>query len=125
MQPHLTRLLWLATLIDGAIHREWLLALGRRSALGRLAHLVCELFSRLQVVGLIVDGSSFHLPLTQTNLADALGLSPVHVNRTIQELRRRGILTWQHHAVEIHDWKRLAEVAEYNPAYLSLDREPR
>src|SRR3569833_1102894 len=77
--PHLTRVLWLMTLLDGAILREWLVAMGRRSAAGQLAHLVCELYIRLGVVGLVTN-DSFTLPLTQMELADALGISAVHVN---------------------------------------------
>ena len=87
--PHLTRLLWLDTLVDGAIHREWIVAMGRRSKAAHLAHLVCELFVRLQVVKR-TNGMSFHLPLSQAELADVLGLSVVHMNRVIGALRRSG-----------------------------------
>src|SRR5918994_676064 len=104
--PHLTRLLWLSTVVDGAIHREWLAAMGRRSALGNMAHLFCELFVRLQAVGLVQD-HSFRFPVTQAELADAMGLSTVHVNRIAQELRGGGLIAWHGRTVTITDWQRL------------------
>src|SRR3569623_1311041 len=84
--PHLTRELWLMTLLDGSIHREWLVAMGRRSASQQMAHLICELYVRLGITGLVHD-DTFSFPITQTELGDALGLSAVHVNRVLQELR--------------------------------------
>ncbi|WP_095202038.1 Crp/Fnr family transcriptional regulator [Mesorhizobium carmichaelinearum] len=122
--PHLTRLLWLDTLVDGAIHREWIVAMGRRSKISHLAHLVCELFVRLQVVKHTTD-MSFHLPLSQAELADVLGLSIVHMNRVIGALRQSGVVTWSNYTVTILDWHRLQEVAEFDPTYLSMMREPR
>lgn len=122
--PHLARLLWLTTLVDGAIHREWILSMGRRQAPARLAHLVCELFTRLQAVGK-VDGMSFALPLTQAQMGDVLGVSSVHMNRTLQELRRDGMIKWQGPIVTIKDWQRLKSFAEFDAAYLSLERAPR
>ena len=121
--PHLTRLLWLDTIIDAAIHRQWLVAMGRRSGLGHLAHLVCELFTRLSAVGL-TEGQTFNLPLTQTVLSDALGLSTVHVNRLIAELRREGLVRWSNPQVEILDWPRLSQIAEFDPTYLRLHSQP-
>jgi CRP-like cAMP-binding protein len=121
---HLGRLLWLSTLIDAAIHREWLVAMGRRPALNQIAHLVCELFLRLQVVGLTQD-MSFELPLTQAELGDVLGLSTVHVNRVIKQLRADGLVTWSEQRIVIEDWTRLQEVAEFDPTFLNLDNEPR
>ena len=122
--PHLARLLWLTTLVDGAIHREWILSMGRRQAPARLAHLVCELFTRLQAVGK-VDGMSFALPLTQAQMGDVLGVSSVHMNRTLQELRRDGMIKWQGPIVTIKDWQRLKSFAEFDAGYLSLERAPR
>lgn len=122
--PHLARMLWLNTLIDGSVHREWLVAMGRRPADGRLAHLICELFVRLRVVGL-TNGFHFHLPLTQAEIADILGLSVVHVNRTLQSLRRRHLIRWDGEKLQIEDWERLVRVAEFDPGYLCLDKEPR
>lgn len=122
--PHLTRLLWLDTLVDGAIHREWIVAMGRRSKAAHLAHLVCELFVRLQVVNR-TNGMSFHLPLSQAELADVLGLSLVHMNRVIGALRKVGVINWANHIVTILNWHRIQEIAEFDPTYLSMVREPR
>ena len=120
---HLARLLWLDTIIDAAIHRQWLAAMGRRSGLGHLAHLVCELYLRLQAVGQ-AGNLAFDLPLPQTVLGDALGLSPVHVSRLITELRNEGVVQWSGGRIEILDWHQLAEIAEFDPTYLRLQREP-
>ncbi len=122
--PHLTRLLWLSTLIDGAIHREWLVAMGRLRAVTHTAHLLCELFVRLQVVGLTKD-NTFEFPVTQAELGDTLGLSTVHVNRVLQELRANKLIMWRGNMVVIEDWQRLKEFAEFDPTYLSLQDEPR
>ncbi len=122
--PHLTRLLWLDTLVDGAIHREWIVAMGRRSKVSHLAHLLCELFVRLQVVNR-TNGMSFHLPVSQAELADVLGLSVVHMNRVIGALRNLGAIAWTQHMVTILDWQQLVAIAEFDPTYLSMNREPR
>ena len=122
--PHVTRLLWLNTLIDGAIHREWVTAIGRRSAAAHMAHLICELFHRLEVVG-HTDGQSFRLPLTQAELGDTLGLSTVHVNRIVQELRGEGLITWRGERLTINDYQRLKALAEFDATYLNLQGEPR
>ena len=122
--PHLGRLLWLDTLVDAAIHREWIVAMGRRSKVSHLAHLICELFIRLQVVG-HTNGTSFNLPLSQAELADVLGLSVVHMNRVIGSLRKSAAVNWANHTVTIVDWRLLAQMAEFDPTYLSMTNEPR
>jgi CRP-like cAMP-binding protein len=122
--PHLTRLYWLTTNIDAAGHREWELSLGRRDATARLAHLFCEMHVRLELVGL-TDSMRYALPLTQLDLAECTGLTPVHVNRMLKDLREQGIVEMRRGVVEIHDWKRLVAVAEFNPAFLYLGQEPR
>ena len=122
--PHLGRLLLLNTLIDGATHREWLVAMGRRPAIAHTAHLLCELFTRLRVVGQTND-RSFNLPITQAEFGDALGLSTVHVNRVLQELRAKRLITWDDGLVTIHDWERLQHIAEFDPTYLNLQNEAR
>jgi CRP-like cAMP-binding protein len=122
--PHLARLLWLSTLIDSAIHREWLVAMGRRSAKEHMAHLFCELYLRLQLVGLTKD-NSYEMPITQAELGDTLGISTVHVNRVVQELRAEGLITWRGNRLAVDDWDRLREVAEFTPTYLSLFNERR
>lgn len=122
--PHLTRLLWLNTLLDGAIHREWLLGMGRLSAPQRTAHLLCELYARLRALGLASD-CRFGLPITQASLADAIGISTVHINRVIQELRQRGLIAWDGGTVEILNWDKMADMAEFDELYLHLVQEPR
>jgi CRP-like cAMP-binding protein len=115
--PHLTRMFWLMTNIDAAIQREWTLSLGQRDAISRMAHLLCELDVRLGVVGLS-QNNSYDFPLTQVELGESLGLTSVHVNRTLQELRRRGLLDLENRRVAIHDLEGLKAVAQFDPAYL-------
>jgi CRP-like cAMP-binding protein len=122
--PHLSRLLWLTTLIDAAIHREWLLSLGRRTALARIAHFFCEMHARLTVVEL-ADPTGFSLKITQTDLAECLGLTSVHVNRTLRELREAGLAVFRDSRVEILDPAGLQRTAEFDPDYLQLERRPR
>lgn len=122
--PHLTRLLWLLTLLDGAIHRQWLVVMGRMSAVSHIAHLICEMYLRLKVVGLAAD-YSFRFPLTQVELADTTGMSAVHVNRTLQELRGMKLLQWQSGVVRILDWEGLQNVGEFNPVFLFQEQVPR
>lgn len=118
--PHLTRMLWLSTTIDAAIQRTWLVAMGRRSSIAQMAHFVCEMFLRLQVIGRTED-LSFRLPLTQIELGDILGLSSVHVNRVLQDLRARDHLQWRDQTVTISNWDQLVHLAEFDPTYLSLE----
>ncbi len=122
--PHLTRVYWFATNLDAAIHREWELSLGRRTAISRMANLLCELHVRLGVVGL-ADDSGYELPLTQTDLAECLGLTPVHVNRTLKELREQGLVEFRGGRVTLMGLDELKRIAEFDPAYLYLDRRPR
>jgi CRP-like cAMP-binding protein len=122
--PHLARVFWLTTNMDAALHREWVLSLGRRTALSRTAHLLCELQERLAVVGL-ADETGYALNLTQTDLAECLGLTAVHVNRTLKELRERGLVEFRNRRVTIRDLPGLRRVAEFDPGYLYLDAEPR
>ncbi|MDP9415732.1 MAG: Crp/Fnr family transcriptional regulator [Pseudomonadota bacterium] len=121
---HLGRLLWLSTIVDASIHREWMLSLGRRPANSRLAHLMCELKVRLETAEL-TEGLSYELPLTQTELAEILGLTPVHINRTLKELRETGVVTIRNRMVEIADWDGLVALAEFDPFYPSLQQRPR
>jgi CRP-like cAMP-binding protein len=122
--PHLTRLYWFATNIDAAVQREWTLSLGRRSALARMAHLFCELNVRLGIVGL-AEADSYDFPLTQAELSECLGLTSVHVNRTLQELRRMKLVDLENRRVTIRDLGALKSVAEFDDAYLYLDKRPR
>ena len=109
------------TLAVRAIQREWAISLGRRDALERVAHVICELFERLSVVG-HVEGNSFAFPLTQMDLADATGLSTVHLNRTLQELRGAGMITLRDRNVTIVDHQALCNTAMFNPSYLHIER---
>ncbi len=115
--PHLTRMLWFSTLLDAAMHREWIFRLGRLGAEGRIAHLFCELYARLQMVGLASDGR-FTLPMTQPDLAEASGITGVHVNRVLRVLRERGLMTFKGGEVSITDMKGLTAIAEFEPHYL-------
>lgn len=119
--PHLARMLWFSTLLDAAIHREKILSVGRRSAIARVAHLLCELLLRLQLVGMAED-HSYKLPLTQGDLGDATGLTSIHVNRMLKQLRDQGLATFRGGEVVIHDWEALQRIAEFDPRYLFLGR---
>lgn len=115
--PEIGHLLWRDTLIDAAIFREWVVNVGRRSAYARTAHLLCELVARLRAVGLARDYAC-ELPITQVELADALGLSHVHVNRMIQELRGAGLIELGGRTLVVRDWDGLKGAGEFNPTYL-------
>jgi CRP-like cAMP-binding protein len=115
--PALARAFWRETLMQAAISQEWVVNLGRRDAFARLAHIVCELTVRLQAMGLARD-LSFAMPWTQMDVADACGISSVHANRVIQELRQLGLLEWDSKRVKIHDWDGLARLGDFNPDYL-------
>ena len=119
--PHLTRVYWLSTNVDAAISREKGLSLGQRSAISRMAHLFCELHTRLSIIGR-TDGDTFEFPLTQRELAECLGLTVVHVNRTIQELRRRMLVETANRHIRILDRQGLETLAEFDPGYLQLHR---
>jgi CRP-like cAMP-binding protein len=118
--PNLTRALWWSTLVEEAVAREWIVNVGQRNALERMAHLFCELLYRFRAVGLN-DGLSCTLPLTQVELAETLGLSSVHVNRTLQELRRKKLITLEGGTLTIQDLDALKEVSFFNADYLHLD----
>lgn len=120
--PHLTRMFWFLTNADAARHREWELSLGRRDAIAATAHLLCELHARLEVVGL-ADAGGYPLPLTQTELAECLGLTAIHVNRTLRELREQGLVEFRRARVKVLDRNGLEGVAEFKPAYLYLGHQ--
>ena len=119
--PHLARVYWFGTNLDAAIHRAWALALGSRNAAARMAHLFCEMFVRLELVGL-TRGHSYDLPLSQQELAEMLGITSVHANRTLQQLRGQDLLEFAGKLVTIHDMARLRQLAEFDDSYLYLDR---
>lgn len=119
--PNITTALWWQELVSKSIQREWVVSLGQRSAQERIAHLFCEMFLRLESVGL-TDGFTCDFPPTQTDIAEATGLTPVHVNRTIQELRRQGLVIFERQKLTIPDMLALQGVALFNPEYLHLRR---
>ncbi|MCC4300313.1 Crp/Fnr family transcriptional regulator [Aurantimonas coralicida] len=117
----ITFALWRETLIDGAITRRWVRNLGRLQARERIAHVLCELYVRLDAVGLASE--PIHLPVTQSDFADAMGLTPVSVNRAFKEFREEGVVTISRRELAIHDWSRLKHIAQFDPLYLHLPAE--
>lgn len=122
-RPGVAQALWLNDLASLAVQREWTLNVGQRSAYERLAHLLCELFARLGSIGM-TDGNACDFPLTQVDLADATGLTPVHVNRMLQELRGAGLIELQSRKLTVLDPAALQTAALFNDRYLHLNREP-
>ena len=118
-RPNLAAAFWRETLIDGAIFREWIVNVGRREGAPRMAHLLVELHARLKAIGRTRDGE-FALPITQTDLGDCLGLSVVHTNRVLQQLRKEELVTLTRSEVHILDHRRMEELAGFDPAYLHL-----
>jgi len=118
--PRVGRAMWMDTLVDGSIYREWVMNVGRRTAKQRLAHLFCEFAKRLELAGL-GDTHGYHLPMTQEQLADATGLTPVHVNRTLRTLEADGLIIRNKRSVGIPDWERLRDTSGFNELYLHLD----
>ncbi|MBA3526660.1 MAG: Crp/Fnr family transcriptional regulator [Sphingomonas sp.] len=122
--PRIERALLWGTLVDEATLREWLLNVGQRFALQRVAHLFCELCVRLSVVGLVDDAESFSLPLTQAELADTTGMTTVHINRTLQRMRKEQLIAMSHGRLTILDFERLAEISGFTQTYLHTDGPP-
>jgi CRP-like cAMP-binding protein len=120
--PRITKALWWSTLVDEAILREWIVNVGQRTAYERIAHVLCELFVRLGSVGL-TDGDTCEIPVTQAELADTVGLSTVHVNRTLQELRRNRLIDLRGKSLTILDLSALQDAAMFNANYLHLGHE--
>jgi CRP-like cAMP-binding protein len=119
--PRLADALWRDTLVDAAIFREWIVNVGARDAYSRIAHLICEIFLKLRAVGL-ARGYTFSLPITQAELADATGLSTVHVNRSVMQLRGDRLITWERGQCTIENWDGLKKAAMFDSTYLHLDR---
>jgi CRP-like cAMP-binding protein len=122
--PRVATALWWETLVNAAIQREWTMNLGQRTALERMAHLFCEIFFRLRLAGQ-AHGGSCEFPLTQADLADATGLSKVHVNRTLQELRAAQLVILKGKILSIPSLERLMNAGLFNANYLHMDREGR
>jgi CRP-like cAMP-binding protein len=120
--PRITQALWWESLAREATQREWTINLGQRTAYERIAHLLCELYLRQRAVGLN-HGLNCPLPITQTDVGDATGLSVVHVNRTLQELRSRELITWKNGELSILDLDALMQAGLFNTNYLHLEHE--
>ena len=123
-RPAVGQAMWIDTLVDASIFREWIANIGRRDARTRVAHLLCEFSLRLEVAGLGAQ-TNYELPMTQDQLADATGLTSVHVNRTLKSLERDGLIERRTpRFIDIGDWRKLAEVGDFNSAYLHLEGVP-
>ena len=115
-RPAIRLAVWIDTLVDASIFREWVVNVGRRDSRARIAHLLCELALRLKNIG---EGDDrFDFPLTQEQLADATGLTAVHTNRTLQSLRRAGLIQLSNGILQVLDWKELCEVGDFDELYL-------
>jgi CRP-like cAMP-binding protein len=117
--PRIAALLWRQTLVEAAIFREWMVNIGRRDGLTRLAHFLCEWITRCRSHGL-GEGDSVPFPITQGELADIAGLTPVHINRLLQELRRRELILLKNATLTVLNWEKLKEAGQFNPTYLHL-----
>jgi CRP-like cAMP-binding protein len=115
--PRVMRALLWESLVTASIQREWLVSAGQRSALEALAHLLCEIYFRLKLVGLVEKGQC-DFPLTQFHLADALGMTQPHISRTVRELNATRLVTLKQRKLTVHDASRLCELAGFNPNYL-------
>ena len=122
--PRVGMAMWVDTLIDGAVFREWVVNVGRRDARSRISHLLCEFARRLEIAGL-GEEYRYELPMTQEQLADATGLTPLHVNRILQQLTREGLIERQKRFIAIPDWEKLRSAAGFTDTYLHLDQVPR
>ena len=120
--PRVERALSLAALHDIAILREWLLNVGQRNALQKLSHFFCEMMLRLSRIGQVADDGSFDLPINQMALADTTGLTPVHINRTLQRLRSEGLIRLHQRRLSIIDTDRLAAIAVFDDSYLQINQ---
>ena len=118
--PAVGRAVFVNTLIDASIFREWILNVGRRAAPARVAHVLCELGVRLEAQGL-ADHDGYYLPMTQEQLADVVGLTPVHVNRTLKSLEAQGLIQRNKRQVNFPDWQALRDVGDFNQRYLHLE----
>ena len=118
-RPAVGLAMWFDTLVDGSIFREWIANVGRRRARPRIAHLLCEFSLRLEAAGL-GKHNDYILPMTQEQIADCAGLTSVHVNRTLRDMDKEGVISRTSRSVRVNDWKRLATVGDFRSAYLHL-----
>jgi len=116
-RPAIGVAMWVDTLVDSAIFREWVVNVGRRDARARICHILCEFSMRLEEAGL-AENHRYELPMTQEQLADAVGLTSVHVNRVLRQLSEEGLIRRNKRAIVIEDWARMADVGDFNSRYL-------
>jgi CRP-like cAMP-binding protein len=121
-RPAIGMAMWHDTLVDGSIFREWVANVGRRDSRARLAHLLCEFSIRLEAAGL-GRHDDYELPMTQEQLADCTGLTPIHVNRTLRSLSADGLITRSKRAVSIGDWQKLARAGDFDRTYLHMGED--
>ena len=117
LHPSLVHTLWREALIDGAIFREWVVNVGRRDGVNRVAHLLCEMLTKCKAVGL-AEGNSCSMPLSQAQIADAAGMSAVHANRVLQKLRADKLIRLERKRLTVLDWEGLSDLGDFNPTYL-------
>jgi CRP-like cAMP-binding protein len=118
-RPNIGMAMWYETLIEASIFREWILNIGRRDAHTRIGHLLCEFAMRLEIAEL-GNQTDYELPITQEQLADAVSLTAVHVNRTLKSLEKDGYISRTKRRITIDDWQKLARVADFQPQYLHI-----
>jgi CRP-like cAMP-binding protein len=116
-RPAIARALWVDTLIDASIFREWVVNVGRRDSRARVAHILCEFSLRLEAAGL-ARNHRYELPMTQEQLADSVGLTSVHVNRVLKQLAGEGLIQRDRRSIRIADWQRMRAVGDFNERYL-------
>jgi CRP-like cAMP-binding protein len=121
--PAIGRALWIDTLIDASIFREWVVNVGRRDSRARVAHMLCEFSLRLEAAGL-AQNHRYELPMTQEQLADAVGLTSVHVNRVLKQLGDEGLISRDRRSIVIEDWQRMRDAGDFNERYLHHDAVP-
>ena len=122
--PKVGMAMWVDTLIDASIFREWVMNVGQRDARARIAHLLCEFSRRLEIAGL-ADEAGYSLPMTQEQIANSTGLTTVHVNRVLKQLGSEGLIVRSKRELKIPDWEKLRSVAGFNETYLHLDQVAR
>jgi CRP-like cAMP-binding protein len=119
--PRIAQAMWVDTLIDSSIFREWILNIGQRDSKARVAHIICEFAKRMELAGLS-DEAGYEFPLTQEQLGDATGLTPVHINRTLKSLESDGLIERKRRLINIPHWHNLRIVAGFSAGYLHLDQ---
>lgn len=120
-EPSVGEAMWVDALVDASIYREWVVNVGRRDAKARIAHLLCEFATRLKAAGL-GDGRSCQLPMTQEQIGDTVGLTAVHVNRTLKALAAEGVIQRNKREVSFTDWERMSAIGDFSDLYLHLDQ---